>query len=117
LPFAGYFIAQGVPVFIDGWAELYGEAFVMAYYRAMQLEDVNVLLDLLKTYDIDAVVLTPATPAVSFTSAPGQIAGLEATIPQDDSTCDNHLCASFTNCGDSRSVGRRFRCVSLLPAR
>jgi hypothetical protein len=66
LPFAGYFIAQGVPVFIDGRAELYGEAFVMAYYRAMQLKDVNVLLDLLKTYDIDAVVLTPATPAVSF---------------------------------------------------
>jgi hypothetical protein len=66
LPFAGYFIAQGVPVFIDGRAELYGEAFVMAYYRAMQLKDVGVLLDLLKTYDIDAVVLTPATPAVSF---------------------------------------------------
>ena len=66
LPFAGYLIAQGVPVFIDGRAELYGEAFVMAYYRAMQLKDVNVLLDLLKRYDIDAVVLTPATPAVSF---------------------------------------------------
>ena len=66
LPFAGYFIAQGVPVFIDGRAELYGEAFVMAYYRAMQLKDVGVLLELLKAYDIDAVVLTPATPAVSF---------------------------------------------------
>ena len=46
--------------------------FVMAYYRAMQLKDVNVLLGLLKTYDIDAVVLTPATPAVSFMDhAPG----------------------------------------------
>lgn len=72
LPFAGYFIAQGIPVFIDGRAELYGEPFVMAYYRAMQLKDVNVLLGLLKTYDIDAVVLTPATPAVSFMDhAPG----------------------------------------------
>ena len=38
----------------------------MAYYRAMQLKDVGVLLELLKAYDIDAVVLTPATPAVSF---------------------------------------------------
>jgi hypothetical protein len=66
LPFAGYFIAEGIPVFIDGRAELYGEPFVMAYYRAMQLKDVNVLLDLLKTYDIDAVVLTCATPAASF---------------------------------------------------
>ena len=66
LPFAGYFIAQGIPVFIDGRAELYGEPFVMAYYRAMQLKDVNVLLDMLRKYDIDAVVLTPATPAASF---------------------------------------------------
>ena len=72
LPFAGYFIARGIPVFIDGRAELYGEPFVMAYYRAMQLKDVDVLLGLLETYDIDAVVLTPATPAVSFMDhAPG----------------------------------------------
>jgi hypothetical protein len=66
LPFAGYLISRGIPVFIDGRAELYGEPFVMAYYRAMQLKDVNVLLDMLKDYDIDAVVLTPATPAASF---------------------------------------------------
>jgi hypothetical protein len=52
LPFAGYFIWRGIPVFIDGRAELYGEAFVMDYYRAMQLKDVNVLLDLLGRYDI-----------------------------------------------------------------
>jgi hypothetical protein len=66
LPFAGYFISLGIPVFIDGRAELYGEPFEMANYRAMQLRNVNILLDLLKTYDIDAVVLTPETPAVSF---------------------------------------------------
>ena len=66
LPFGGYLISRGVPVFIDGRAELYGEAFEMAYYRAMQLKDVNVLLDLLKRYDIDAVLLTPATPAVTM---------------------------------------------------
>jgi hypothetical protein len=66
LPFAGYLISRGMPVFIDGRAELYGEAFVMDYYRAMQLKDVNVLLDLLARYDIDAVLLTPATPAAMF---------------------------------------------------
>jgi hypothetical protein len=66
LPFAGYLISRNIPVFIDGRAELYGEAFAMAYYRAMQLKDVNVLLDLLGRYDIDAVVLTPATPAAMF---------------------------------------------------
>jgi hypothetical protein len=66
LPFGGYLISRGVPVFIDGRAELYGEQFEMAYFRALQLKDVNVFLDLLKTYDIDAVLLTPATPAVSL---------------------------------------------------
>ena len=62
LAFGGYLIG-GNACFIDARAELYGEAFVMAYYRALQLKDVNLLLDLLKTYDIDAVLLTPATPA------------------------------------------------------
>lgn len=66
LPFGGYLISRGVPVFIDGRAELYGESFEMAYYRALQLKDVNLLLDMLKNYDIDAVLLTPVTPAASL---------------------------------------------------
>jgi hypothetical protein len=66
LPFGGYLISRQIPVFIDGRAELYGEAFEMAYYRAVQLKDVNLLLDMLKNYDIDAVLLTPATPAASM---------------------------------------------------
>jgi hypothetical protein len=63
LPFGGYLIWRQLPVFIDGRAELYGEQFEMAYYRALQLKDVNQLLAILKNYDIDAVLLTPATPA------------------------------------------------------
>src|SRR6195952_1253137 len=66
LPFGGYMIWHKMPVFIDGRAELYGEAFEMAYYRALQLKDVNQFLDILKTWDIDAVLLTPATPAVGL---------------------------------------------------
>lgn len=66
LPFSGYLIAREVPVFVDGRAELYGEAFVMKYFHALQLKDVNLLLGLLKDYDIDAVMLTPTTPAVTF---------------------------------------------------
>jgi hypothetical protein len=65
-PFGGYLISQGLPVFIDGRAELYGESFEMAYYRALQLKDVNLLLDMLKNYDIDAVLLAPVTPAASL---------------------------------------------------
>jgi hypothetical protein len=66
LPFGGYLISRGLPVFIDGRAELYGEQFEMTYYRALQLKDVNLFFDLLKNYDIDAVLLTPATPAASL---------------------------------------------------
>jgi hypothetical protein len=66
LPFGGYLIWRQIPVFVDGRAELYGEAFDMAYYRAMQLKDVNDLLDILKKWDIDAVLLTPRTPAVGL---------------------------------------------------
>jgi hypothetical protein len=66
LPFGGYMIWRKMPVFIDGRAELYGEAFEMAYYRALQLKDVNQFLDILKTWDIDAVLLTPSTPAVGL---------------------------------------------------
>jgi len=66
LPFGGYLIWRQMPVFIDGRAELYGEAFEMAYYRALQLKDVNLFLDILKTWEIDAVLLTPATPAAAL---------------------------------------------------
>ena len=66
LPFGGYLIWRQVPVFVDGRAELYGEKFEMDYYRALQLKDVDGFLGLLKTYDIDAVMLEPATPAVQL---------------------------------------------------
>jgi hypothetical protein len=66
LPFGGYLIWRQIPVFVDGRAELYGEAFDVAYYRAMQLKDVGQLLDILKRWDIDAVLLMPHTPAAGL---------------------------------------------------
>ena len=66
LPFGGYLIWRQIPVFVDGRAELYGEAFDIAFYRAMQLKDVNELLGMLRKWDIDAVLLTPHTPAVGL---------------------------------------------------
>jgi hypothetical protein len=38
----------------------------MAYFRALQLKDINGFLDMLKTWDIDAVLLMPSTPAVGL---------------------------------------------------
>jgi hypothetical protein len=66
LPFGGYLIWRQIPVFVDGRAELYGEAFDMAYYRAMQLKDVGQFIEMLEKWNIDAVLLTPSTPAVSL---------------------------------------------------
>jgi hypothetical protein len=66
LQFGGYLISRGVPVFVDGRAELYGEQFDMNLFKALQLKDVNLLFDILKRYDIDAVMLTPATPAAGL---------------------------------------------------
>ncbi len=71
LPFGGYLIWRQIPVFVDGRAELYGEAFDIAFYRAMQLKDVNELLDMLSKWDIDAVLLTPHTPAVGLLDRTG----------------------------------------------
>jgi hypothetical protein len=66
LPFGGYLISREVPVFVDGRAELYGEQFGMTFRRALQLQNVNLFLDLLKSYNIDAVLLSPSTPASSL---------------------------------------------------
>lgn len=71
LPFSGYLIWRRVPVFIDGRAELFGETFEMDYYRALQLKDVDRFIDLLRTYDIDAVMLEPNTPAVKLLDRTG----------------------------------------------
>ncbi len=62
-PFGGYLIWREIPVFIDGRAELYGEQFGVKYFSAVMLKDVNALFDLLKRYEIDAVLLKADTPA------------------------------------------------------
>jgi hypothetical protein len=62
--FGGYLISQGVPPFIDGRAELYGEAFVVNTFHALALKNVDKFLGLLDTYKIDATLLSPETPAV-----------------------------------------------------
>jgi hypothetical protein len=66
LAFGGYLISRNQPVFIDGRAELYGERFGLAFHGALQLQSVPLLIDLLKDYDIDAVLLSPSTPAAGL---------------------------------------------------
>ncbi len=62
--FGGYLIWQGMPTFIDGRTELFGETLMVRHDRATSLKQVDALIDLLDRYQIDATLLRPSTPAV-----------------------------------------------------
>ncbi|MCK2097707.1 hypothetical protein [Thauera aromatica] len=64
--FGGYLIYRGVPVFIDGRADIYGDALLERYIQALQLETTDKLPDLLADYRIAWTLLEPGTPAVAL---------------------------------------------------
>lgn len=64
--FGGYLISRDVPPFIDGRAELYGEKFVVSYFNAVGGRSVDELLRLLDTFQIDATLLAPSSPAAQI---------------------------------------------------
>jgi hypothetical protein len=61
--FGGYLIYQGVPVFIDGRADMYGDALLKRYLGATSLEDGKALPALLKDYHIGWTMLEPRMAA------------------------------------------------------
>jgi hypothetical protein len=61
--FGGYLIAQGVPVFIDGRAELYGADVLRRYDSAVRLRRPDDFLGWLDAHRIDATLLSPRVPA------------------------------------------------------
>lgn len=64
--FGGYLISQGIPPYIDGRAELYGEAFVMQHSRARALWNPGEFFELLKKHKIDATLLRRKTPGAKL---------------------------------------------------
>jgi hypothetical protein len=64
--FGGYLDFIGIPPFIDGRAELYGQAYVLRHDHALNLQNVPDFLRLLDEYNIRATLLTPSTPAVGL---------------------------------------------------
>jgi hypothetical protein len=60
--FGGYLIFSGIPPFIDGRAELYGDEFIKRYVQAMLLES-NELPQLLDQYGIAWTLIAPERPA------------------------------------------------------
>jgi hypothetical protein len=64
--FGGYLIHEGVPVFIDGRADLYGDPFLRRYLEALQLKTPDSLPELLAQYRIGWTMLPPGSPAVAL---------------------------------------------------
>src|SRR5262249_20073500 len=64
--FGGYLDFVGIAPFIDGRSELYGEAYMLRYDRALNLQNVPGLLRLLDDYRIGVTLLAPSTPAVAM---------------------------------------------------
>jgi hypothetical protein len=63
---AAIWLSRDIKTFIDGRAELYGEKFVMDYFDAVEAKDVDLVLQLLETYQIDATLLEPTLPATKL---------------------------------------------------
>lgn len=61
----GYLIYREVPVFIDGRADMYGDAFMKRYLAALRLHDSEALPQLLEDYRIGWTLLSPETPALA----------------------------------------------------
>jgi len=57
----GYLIWRGVPTYIDGRTELYGEDFMVEHNAASALEKPMRFFELLKDYNIDATILRRRT--------------------------------------------------------
>ena len=64
--FGGYLIHEGVPVFTDTRADLYGEAFLRRYNRAVSVSEPDALTDLMNSYHVTWTIFEPGTPAIAL---------------------------------------------------
>jgi hypothetical protein len=64
--FGGSLDFVGIPPFIDGRAELYGQTYILRHDRALSLQNLPDFLRLLDEYRISATLLAPSTPAVAL---------------------------------------------------
>jgi hypothetical protein len=64
--FGGYLDFVGIPPFIDGRSELYGQSYILRYDRALSLQNLPDFLRLLDEYRVQTTLLAPSTPAVGL---------------------------------------------------
>ena len=60
--FGGYLIWSGIPTFIDGRAELFGDDFVRTYAETVTVADINKAFAVLDEYKVNWVILEPKEP-------------------------------------------------------
>ncbi|QWE17247.1 hypothetical protein [Polynucleobacter sp. AP-Nino-20-G2] len=64
--FGGYLISRGIPVFIDGRADLYDEAILGPYLEAIRDGSASVLDSLMRDYKITWVLIPPDSSARTY---------------------------------------------------
>jgi hypothetical protein len=62
----GYLVYLGIPPFIDGRADMYGNALLQEYVEALALKEVDALPKLLDKYKISWTLLEPHTATVTM---------------------------------------------------
>lgn len=62
----GYLIHAGIPPFIDGRADMYGDEFMKEYFESINLTTSDGLQKLLQKYRIEWTLLPPETAAVAL---------------------------------------------------
>jgi hypothetical protein len=88
----GYLAYSGVPPFIDGRSDMYGDAFMHEWAQAMSLRTPQALERLLTRYAVRWTLLEPGTPAVALLDhLPGwrrvyadDVAVIHARVPEND---------------------------------
>jgi hypothetical protein len=71
--FGGYLIFKGIPTFIDGRFELYGNEFLQRYSVSMTLTNSDQAAQFLKQYDVHWALLRPGEPIAFLLKATGWI--------------------------------------------
>ncbi|HEU4928306.1 MAG TPA: hypothetical protein VFU38_00635, partial [Candidatus Krumholzibacteria bacterium] len=80
--FGGYLIFSGIPTFIDGRADLFGDSFLRTYVQSLNLNgEGGGFRQLIKQHDIQWTLLQPGSPAVAVLD---QLAGWRRVYSDPD---------------------------------
>jgi hypothetical protein len=71
--FGGYLIFNGVPTFVDGRFELFGNQFLQRYFDSMALTNSDQAAQFLKQYNVHWALLRPGEPIAFLLKADGWV--------------------------------------------